>query len=434
MRTLSISMLIFALSCGANTCLCAADFSSAKVDASVNDKAAFSPFTGEIKGNRVRLRLAPHTDSFIIKELSKGDYLAVLGESKDYYVVSAPEGMRGYVFRTFVLDNVIEGEKVNVRLEPSTSAPILARLSKGTSVETLGAAQGKWLEIALPKQCVFYVAKNFVKNVGALELYNQKEGQKKLALDLLDSAMNFASAELQKKVEDIDLDAIYKKMNLAQAEEFKDVPGLQPMVQKALERVQEAFLAKSLEKNVQKPQEAQHKIVEEAIASSSLEVPVLTAVEEAKVSDVPPVAADPIQDLGSVKGSLLSHYIRKKECVKTSPVLEGRESLERSLYEIWVSLQPEESRAGLTMESFYRDEQRKKRVLTGELEVYPHVVKNNPGDYLLKDGENVLAFVYATNIDLSKWLGKRVVLECVSRPNNHFAFPAYIVLAIKDGA
>ena len=130
----------------------------------------------------------------------------------------------------------------------------------------------------------------------------------------------------------------------------------------------------------------------------------------------------------------MSHYIRKKECVKTSPVLEGRESLERSLYEIWVSLQPEESRAGLTMESFYRDEQRKKRVLTGELEVYPHVVKNNPGDYLLKDGENVLAFVYATNIDLSKWLGKRVVLECVSRPNNHFAFPAYIVLAIKDGA
>ncbi|AKR32167.1 SH3 domain-containing protein [Chlamydia trachomatis] len=440
MRTLSISMLIFALSFGADACLCAADLSKAKVEASVGDRAAFSPFTGEIKGNRVRLRLAPHTDSFIIKELSKGDCLAVLGESKDYYVVAAPEGVRGYVFRTFVLDNVIEGEKVNVRLEPSTSAPILARLSKGTVVKTLGAAQGKWIEIALPKQCVFYVAKNFVKNVGALDLYNQKEGQKKLALDLLSSAMDFADAELQKKIEDIDLDAIYKKMNLAQSEEFKDVPGLQSLVQKALERVQEAFLAKSLEKSSVKVPEIRHKVLEEiAVVSPAVEeTPVVTKTEEQKVTTVPvpapAVVTEPAQDLSSVKGSLLSHYIRKKGFVKASPVIEGRESFERSLFAVWLSLQPEEIRHQLTMESFYRDEQKKKRVLTGELEVYPHIVKNNPGDYLLKNGEDVVAFVYATSIDLSKWLGKSVVLECVSRPNNHFAFPAYIVLSVKEGA
>ncbi|AAF39153.1 bacterial SH3 domain protein [Chlamydia muridarum] len=446
MRTLSISMLILALSCGENTCLCAADSPKAKVDASIGNGASFSPFTGEIKGNRVRLRLAPHTDSSIIKELSKGDCLAVLGESKDYYVVAAPEGVRGYVFRTFVLDNVIEGEKVNVRLEPSTSAPILARLSKGTVVKTLGAAQGKWVEIALPKQCVFYVAKNFVKNVGALELYNQKEGQKKIALDLLNSAMSFADAELQKKVEDIDLDAIYKKMNLAQAEEFKDVPGLQPLVQKALERVQEAFLAKSLEKGSHKTVESykpvetqaqlqpQRQVIEEKNVSVVPEAPVLSQVEEPKSVLTSSSEVEPLQDVGPIKGSLLSHYIRKKGFVKTSPVVEGRESFERSLFEVWVNLQPEEIRNGLTMESFYRDEQKKKRVLTGELEVYPHIVKNNPGDYLLKNGEDVVAFVYATSIDLSKWLGKRVVLECVSRPNNHFAFPAYIVLSIKEGA
>lgn len=59
-------------------------------------------------------------------------------------------------------------------------------------------------------------------------------------------------------------------------------------------------------------------------------------------------------------------------------------------------------------------------------------MKNNPGDYLLKDKENTLAFVYATKIDLEKWIGKRVSIECLPRPNNHFAFPAYYVISIKE--
>lgn len=441
MRTLSISMLIFALSCGVNACLYAADLPNVKIHAPIVDKATFSPFTGEIKGNRVRLRLAPHTDSSIIKELSKGDCLAVLGESKDYYIVAAPEGVRGYVFRTFVLDNVIEGEKVNVRLEPSTSAPILARLSKGTTVQTLGTAQGKWVEIALPKQCVFYVAKNFVKNVGTLDLYNQKEGKKKLALDLLNSAMDFADAELKKKVEDVDLDAIYKRMNLAQSGELKDVPGLQPLVHKALEKVQEAFLAKSIEETSAKTMSSpisqqQHKTVEEAVVPSSPEISAISKIEAHKEVSGSSTLPEPLQVQESVpiKGSLLSHYIRKKGFAKVSPVVEGRESFERSLFEVWASLQPEENRHKLTMESFYKDEEKKKQELVGELEVYPHVVKNNPGDYLLRNGEDVVAFVYATSIDLNQWLGKRVVLNCVSRPNNHFAFPAYIVLGIKEAS
>ncbi|AHK63307.1 hypothetical protein M832_04420 [Chlamydia avium 10DC88] len=71
-------------------------------------------------------------------------------------------------------------------------------------------------------------------------------------------------------------------------------------------------------------------------------------------------------------------------------------------------------------------------MLIGEIDIYPHVVKNNPGDYLLKDKENTLAFVYATKIDLEKWIGKRVSIECLPRPNNHFAFPAYYVISIKE--
>ncbi|ANH78889.1 SH3 domain-containing protein [Candidatus Chlamydia sanziniae] len=405
MRMLSISMLLFAL----GTALSPATVYTVDLQISTSSvDQAFLSFTGEIKGNRVRMRLAPHTDSTIIKELSKGDLIAVLGESKDYYVVAAPLGLTGYVFRTFVLDNVIEGEQVNVRLNPTTSAPVLARLKRGTTVSpTTQVSQGKWLEIALPLDCVFYVAKNFVVSKGPIELYTQCERQKKIALDLLQSALEFAHTELTKNLNEIDLDAIYKKINLVQSEEFSSVPNLQVLVQKALEEIQEAYLSKSLE-----------------IQSA---VPVASTSEE-------PVASS-IHTSSST--SLLSRHIRKRATLKSSPLIQGRENLEHSLFKIWAAMQEFQNHSpSLKREDFYRAEQKNKQVLTGVLEVYPHIVKNNPGDYLLKDivKENTTAFLYATNVNLDPWVGKPVVIECLPRPNNHFAFPAYYVLSIKEAS
>ncbi|EPP35039.1 bacterial SH3 domain protein [Chlamydia ibidis] len=404
MRTLSIFVLLFALGMGVSSSFVhAADTLPGKSSVHQTDNA-FSPFTGEIKGNRVRLRLAPHTDSSVIKELSKGDYVAVLGENKDYYIVSAPEGIKGYIFRTFVLDNVIEGEQVNVRLEPSTSAPVLVRLSRGTKVQPTDASlQGKWLEIHLPKECVFYVAKSFVSSKGPIDLYKRWEGQKKIAVDLLNSAVQFAQVELKKDLESIDLESIYKKINQVQTDEFRDVPGLQSLIQKALEDIQDAYLTKSLAKD----------------KATTTTVEVNSTVDS---SSLP------------AKGSLLSKHIRKQAVIKSSPMVQGRQAIEYSLFKIWASMQPEEYAHTLTQEAFYQEEQKKKQLLVGELEIYPHVVKNNPGDFLLKNKENTVAFVYATQIDLEKWVGKRVSVECLPRPNNHFAFPAYYVCSIKESA
>lgn len=405
MRILTISMLLLAIITGDNLSTAHAA-STSKTSSQPVETFAFTPFTGEIKGERVRLRLAPHVDSSIIKELSKGDFVAVIGESKDYYIVSAPEGLKGYVFRTFVLDNIIEGEQVNVRLEPSTSSPVLARLSRGTEIQTTSnQPQGKWLEIVLPNQCSFYIAKNFVTNKGPLDLYKHREGQKKIALDLLESAKTFAKEELQKTLDTIDLEAIYKKINLVQSEEFNNIPGLQPLIQKALEEIQDTYLSKSLLN--QNKDSGMHSL-------KSLE----TSYTETSI---------PTQ-------SLLSQHIRKQTKIKTSPKVQSRENLEYSLYKVWVDMQPQGNPKKLTLEAFYEEEQKKKQVLVGELDIYPHVVKNNPGDYLLKDKENVVAFVYATKIDLEKWLGKRVSVECLPRPNNYFAFPAYHIISIKEVA
>lgn len=406
MRNRLMSMLVF-------TCIMGGALVYASEQSSSEEIAptgAFMPFTGEIKGHRVRLRVAPHTDSAVIKELSKGDLVAVIGEKKDFYVIAAMDGMKGYVFRTFILDNTIEGEQVNVRSEPSTSAPILSRLSRGTQVSlTKNQPTGKWSEIELPSQCVLYIAKNFITNKGPVELYKKQEQQKKLAVNLLEQAQTFAKIELQKDLNDIDLEAIYKKINLLQDDEFKNVPNLSQHIQKILEEVQDAYLTKSME-------HAQN----------------VTASKPNTVSNAAEQATSVTSEPNKKTGSLLSRHIRKQIAVKTSPSLKGRETLEYSLFKIWVSMRSHGQTETLTIEDFYKDEQKKQQILTGELEPYAHVVKNNPGDFLLKNGETTVAFLYSTKIDLNLWVGKKISITCLPRPNNFFAFPAYYVTHIKE--
>ena len=406
MRKLSISMLLLALGSVSSPVSISAFAASSQPSSPVKGCVSFSSFTGEIKGDRVRMRLAPHIDSTIIKELSKGDLVAVVGENKEYYIITAPQGLKGYVFRTFVLDNVIEGEQVNVRLEPSTSSPVLIRLTRGTTVHaTSEQSHGKWLEISIPDQCLFYVAKNFISQKGPIELYQRLEGQKKIALDMLNSAMDFATVELKKDLKDIDLESIYRKINQLQSDEFADIPGLSAMIRSALEKVQDAYLTKSIEK-----QGSGDSLTSESSTASTLLLPTES----------------------SSTTSLLSQHIRKQTLLNTKPLSQGRESFELSLFKIWANMHPQDVAHTLTLEDFYREESKHKQVFTGILEVYPHIVKNHPGDYLLRDQEKVLTFLYATHLKLEDWVGKKVTVEAVSRPNNHFAFPAHFVLSIKE--
>ncbi|WP_348660426.1 SH3 domain-containing protein [Chlamydiifrater volucris] len=364
----------------------------------------FSPFTGEVKGSKVRLRQAPNTDSTVIKELSKGEKLLVIGTHSEYYVVKSPASVTGYVFKTFVLDGVVEGEQVNVRLEPSTSAPVVTRLSKGTEINTVAnSSQGKWLEIALPEHCVFYVAKSYINNIGAPEVYETLEHNRKIAFDLLESASSFAFRELEKPLKAVDLEAIYSKVNLVQTEEFSDVPELQKKIQEVLEKIQDRYLEKTSS--------------EESVVCSK------TPSSKAPLSYLP----KPLENY--MGKSLLSQHIRKQTTIKCSPQTKGRVTMENSLFSVWANMQDSKT---VTLEDFYKSELSKASTLRGTIEQYTHVVRNNPGDYLLKDQENTLAFLYTTRFNMEAWVGKKVVVQVVSRPNNHFAFPAYFVMSIRE--
>src|ERR1700733_5854842 len=139
----------------------------------------FTPFTGRISKNRVRMRLTPSLESPIVKELERGDLLLVTNIEEEFYVVKPPQTVKGYIFRTFVLDNVVEGNRVNVRLLPDKEAPVMVQLNQGDRIEgEISPLNSKWLEITPPGSVHFYVIKEYVENIGGPSTLARLQNQK----------------------------------------------------------------------------------------------------------------------------------------------------------------------------------------------------------------------------------------------------------------
>ena len=98
-------------------------------------KGEFKSFTGKLIANKVRIRAKPDLDSPIIRQMNKNDLLLVVGESNDFYAIEPLKDTKAYVFRSYVLDNVVEANRVNVRLEPHIDAPIIGQLQIGNRVD-----------------------------------------------------------------------------------------------------------------------------------------------------------------------------------------------------------------------------------------------------------------------------------------------------------
>ncbi|HEY5234609.1 MAG TPA: SH3 domain-containing protein, partial [Rhabdochlamydiaceae bacterium] len=159
----------------------------------------FSPFTGKVKRTKVRLRANADIESPIVKELHKGELLVVNGKKGDFYAVEPPAGSKAYVFRSFVLDGVVEGNRVNVRFSPSLDAPIIGHLNSGDRIQgVISSLNNKWYEISPPSGTRFYVAKEFVESIGGPELKVQLDKRRNAAEQLLDAATLLTQVEMKK--------------------------------------------------------------------------------------------------------------------------------------------------------------------------------------------------------------------------------------------
>lgn len=164
----------------------------------------FTPFTGKIIRNKVRLRLQPNLEGTIIRELDKGELLLVIGEDEDFYLVRPPQDIKAYVFRTYVLDNVVEGKHVNVRLYPELEAPVLGQLNQGETINgVISPLNSKWLEILPPQTAKFYVCKEFMEKIGSAEKLVDIQKRNKEVQSLFETSEEITRLELQKPFTEI---------------------------------------------------------------------------------------------------------------------------------------------------------------------------------------------------------------------------------------
>lgn len=351
-------------------------------------EVSVNPFTGRIKGRKVRMRLRPDLDSRIIKELSKNELVTVIGEKEDFWAVEAPAGIKAYVFRSFVLDNVVEGNRVNVRLEPSLDAPILAHLNSGDKIEnpSISPINSKWLEIAPPSNAKFYIAKEYIEYAGGPEVKDQMDRRRSTAEQLLDATSLLSRGELSKSYEEVDFDRIAKGYKTV-ISDFSDFSELVEQAKDALATFQEEYLHKQIT-HLESQQAEQY-----------------AKTETNKAADL-----EKFENISMITDKMKSW----------TPI-------EEALYLSWANINDNK-----TQRDYYEEQALAAVEITGIVEPYTAHVKAKPGDFLLRDNKDVpVGYVYSTQVNLQSLVGKNVKLIAAPRPNNNFAFPAYYVLSVE---
>ena len=358
--------------------------SAAKLSDHSESDANYKAFTGKIVGGSVRMRLSPDMDSAVIKELLKGELVVVRGEKSDFYTVEAPADLKVYIFRSFVLDNVVEGNRVHVRLSPELNAPIVATMNTGDKVNgQISDKNHKWLEIGVPKNVKFYVAKEYVEKIGGPELKALRDKKQNTVQQLMESAELLSQSEMMKSFEEIDFERVSNSFATI-TRDYSDFPEYSEKAKSKLAHLQETYLQKKI------------------------------AYLEAKTSK--------LSKERSLRNDVLPVSDNSDDSLSAKDQMKIWERVEESLFLSWST-----SHHKKTMDDFYDDQKMKCVRISGIVEAYNDSVKNKPGNFVLRDRDMPRAYVYSTFVDLQNYVGKYVTLVAVTRPNNNFAFPAYFV-------
>lgn len=434
-----------------------------------------APFTGKVTRSKVRLRLKPHLDSGVITELDRGMLVAVVGENDDYFEVRPSSDTHAYVYNNYVVDDTIEGARVNVRLGPDLAAPVLTQLNTGDPAAGRQCpTNSRWVEIPVPEDVVFYVAKDFVENIGGLEMIARAEKRESEARQLLESAQTLCESELQKSFEKINIDSGLTTFSRV-IDEYDDVPDTVAQAREVRSRIEEAFSQKKIAFLESKVKKADRRGRRHARNQSTKGVATNPAAEEIAEGGVDTLAAESEQQaaakvskdtldeamaayrnrLSNLEGKLVNEDVtivaeEGSSFANTGPSLVEQKHLvlfgdpnrdeavnrqvstwepaERRAFEEWAMGRP-----GGSFSEFYAEQHSVSVTLEGKVEPYSRPVKNKPGDYIVVDSETSrpIAFIYSTQLNLSDMVGKRVTIAGAPRPNNDFAYPAYYALSIE---
>lgn len=380
----------------------------------------FTAFTGRTVKNKVRIRLQPTLDAPILREINKGDLFVVVGETDDFYAVKAPADIKGYIFRTYVLDNIVEGNRVNVRLEPSLEAPIIAQLNAGDKVGgQISTQNNKWMEITPPDSTRFFIAKEYVEKIGDAGLKVVLDRKREEGTQLLNSTFAASQNELRKPWNQINLDGINKNLNQI-IKDYSDFPQLQSKAKELLTMIQDSYFQKkityleALAKNT------------DLINAQNKELSNKAAAQEQRISELeqnnkPASATDSNSALTPPPS-----YSNNNE--NAGDKMNSWLPVENQLYENWSEMHENQP-----ISAFYDDQTQNATTIKGIIQFYDRSVRNKPGDYVLLNPTTriPIAYLYSTQINLQQYVGKEVMVQVAPRDNKNFAYPAYFVLSVK---
>ncbi len=362
----------------------------------------FEAFTGKITRNKVRMRLQPNIDCPIVKEMDRDYMLIVVGEDDDFYAVEPPLDTKSYVYRTLVLDGVIEGNRVNVRLEPSIESPVIAQLNTGERVDgKVCSLNSRWQEIFPPKSTRFYVCKDYVEKIGDPNMMARMDKRRSEVNELLNDAYLQSQSELQKSFEQIQLDQVYADFKRV-LDDYSDFPEQTGRAQDLLIATQEGYLQKKIAYLEAKTQSVSSAWTQEEIALT------LESIEE---------KAKPAQQ----------SFEWEKHPTAVERSMGAWAATEEALFKNW------SKENGGTQRDFYRNQENNAVTMQGIIQLYSRQIKNKPGDYVLvsQSSRTPIAYLYSTTVNLKDYVGNVATIQVAPRTNNNFAFPAYFVLEIN---
>lgn len=355
-----------------------------ELEAKTTAATSITPFTGKITKNKVRMRLQPNLESIVLREINSNDMVVVLAESEEFFAIQPPSDIKGYVFRTYILDGVVEGNHVNVRLEPDLSAPIIAQLNSGDHVNgSISTRDKKWFEIALPASTYFYIAKEYVEKIGDANYMARWNKRKEEVSVLIATASKNSQMELSKPFDQINIDPINSDLNKV-VNQYSDFTEEVAKAKELLTTIQTAYLSKKV----------------------------------AYMENTKPAAI--------ISENKPTH--RPVQISSSSAKMASWLPVEQSLYETWTA-----QNEHFSMEEYYRKQAEHAVELKGIIEPYNRPIKNRPGDYLLVNAATHLpiAYIYSTQVNLQERMGQQLTVKGVSRDNHHFAYPAYFILSIE---
>lgn len=364
---------------------------------------AFKPFTGKITANKVRMRTRPDLEGHIIRQVQKNDLFLVVGEENDFYAIEPPKETKAFVFRSYILDDTVEANRVNIRLEPHQDAPVIGQLEAGAKVKShVSPINHKWLEITPPKTTHFYVSKEFVTSAGGPDYLTKMTERKGQVNELLNVACNHAESECKKSYEDMSIFTATEELQTI-LKEFSDFPEQVATAKEALATLKETYLNKKIA-YLEARAELSPVAKEELIAKHKEETKEILAEKKADQN----------------------FFEKRNQKREVTAEMRLWDTMEESLYLSWTAFH-----SGKKMSDFYEEQKVNASVLTGKIESCKDRVKDKPGDFILQGREGPKAYLYSTQIDLEKHKGKQVTVMAAPRPNNHFAYPAYFVLSIE---